>query len=84
MLNLKTTEGTMDHAQYKAFIEIIKSLIRILIYILAVLVGGLCYAIGRFEHLSGFWLFLYPTILVFIVLSELRVAGKKNPQGPQG
>ncbi len=73
----------MDQAQYKAFVDICKSLIRILIYILAVLVGGLCYAIGRFEHLSGFWLFLYPTIFVVIVLSELHVASKKEEVGPQ-
>jgi len=84
MMSLNSTEGTMDQGQYKAFIDSIKSLIRILIYILAVLIGGLCYAIGRFEHLSGFWLFLYPTIFVFIVLSELRVVGAKKSQSIQG
>jgi hypothetical protein len=80
---MQSMEETMDQAQYKAFVDICKSLIRILIYILAVLVGGLCYAIGRFEHLSGIWLFLYPTIFVCIVLSELRVANIKNSQNTQ-
>jgi hypothetical protein len=72
------TGNPMDDTQYNALIGYIKSIIRLLIYILAVLFGDLCYAIGKFEHPSGFWLFIYPAIFVFIAFSEIHVARKKR------
>ena len=68
----------MDHNQYASLIDLLKSIVRLLIYILAVLFGDLCYTIGKFEHPSAFWLFVYPALFLLIAFSEIHVARKKR------
>lgn len=75
---VETVARPMNEVQIDILIEYLKSAIRILIYMLAVMFGGLCYAIGKLEQLRGIWLFLYPAIFLFLVYNETHIFRKKK------
>jgi Ca2+/Na+ antiporter len=68
----------VDKTQYYALLGYVRSIRRLLIYILATLFGVLCFAIVEFEHTPLVWVLLYPIIFVFIVMVEIRMARKKQ------
>jgi uncharacterized membrane protein YgaE (UPF0421/DUF939 family) len=56
----------------------VRSVRRLLMYILAALFGVLCFAIVEFEHPPLIWVLLYPLIFIFIVIVEVRMTKKKQ------
>lgn len=63
----------MDKFEYNALLACVRSIRRLLIYILAALFGLLCFAIINLEHPPLVWILLYPVILIVIVLVEYRM-----------
>lgn len=68
----------MDEAQFYTLLGYIRSIRRLLIYILATLFGILCFGIGEFAHPAWIWLLFYPVIFVFIAIVEIQIARKKQ------
>jgi hypothetical protein len=74
-----TKEGNpMDEAQFYTLLGYIRSIRRLLIYILATLFGILCFGIGEFAHPAWGWLLIYPIIFFFIAVVEIQIARKKQ------
>ena len=66
----------MDRAQFYALLGYVRSIRRLLIYILATMFGLLCFIINEFEHPARYWVLAYPVIFVFIAVVENQFARK--------
>jgi hypothetical protein len=76
--NENNQRNPVDRTQYYALLAYVRSIRRLLIYILATLFGVLCFAIVEFEHPPLVWVLLYPVIFIFIVMVEIRMSKKKQ------
>ena len=70
----------MDDAQFYTLLGYVRSIRRLLIYILAALFGILCFAINKFGHPPWWWVLSYPAIFIFIAIVEIRIARKKQAE----